>query len=346
MMKNVLLPPHMAFAEGMRTPGGGTLLLLQTQAQTALVQAELAWEADACAKTFHAVVFGCRRHGQFRKLCRALAVRRIAITGLQHNKGVLRLFLRGFASTNELNAAFRSFCLQDDMDVNFLTHPPVPSLQRTGLLIMDMDSTLIRCECIDEIADMLGLKEQVASITQRAMEGELDFAASLKARVRLLAGLPVSYLDRVYRERIRLNRGAIPLIRTLKAHGWKVCLVSGGFRFFTDRLHHRLRLDFSLANRLEVKDGRLTGRVLGKIVDGEAKKKALISQAARWDIDRKQTVAVGDGANDLPMLRASGMGIAFHGKALVRKEAPFVLCHGGLDRVLELISDGSRSNCE
>ncbi len=212
-----------------------------------------------------------------------------------------------------------------------------PTLARPGLLFMDMDSTLIQCECIDEIADFLGIKPQVAAITERAMRGELDFAASLTERVQLLAGLEESVLDRVYDERVRLTSGAEALMARLKAHEWKIGVVSGGFTWFTDRLRDRLQLDYALANMLEIHNGRLTGGIKGDIVDAEAKKRALLSQAAVWGIPREQTVAVGDGANDLPMILAAGLGVAFHAKPAVAAQAPARIDEGGLDRVLELL---------
>jgi len=217
--------------------------------------------------------------------------------------------------------------------------PPAdaPRLSEPGLLFMDMDSTLIRCECIDEIGDFLGIKPQIAAITERAMRGELDFAASLTERVSLLAGLDESVLGEVYAERVRLTDGAETLIETMHAHGWKVGLVSGGFTYFTDRLRERLGLDYTLSNELEIHGGKLTGGVLGDIVDAAAKKRALLTQAAAWDIPLAQTVALGDGANDLPMLHAAGLGIAFHAKPKVVAEAPFAIDEGGLDRTLELL---------
>ncbi len=212
-----------------------------------------------------------------------------------------------------------------------------PALSHPGVLFMDMDSTLIQCECIDEIAGFLGIKPQIAAITERAMRGELDFAASLTERVQLLAGLDAAVLDRVYDECIELTDGAETLISTLKSHNWKIGLVSGGFTWFTDKLKQRLDLDFTLSNVLEIRDGRLTGAVLGNIVDAEAKKQALLSQAAAWEIPHAQTVAIGDGANDLPMIHAAALGIAFHAKPKVVAEAPFAIRDGGLERVLDFL---------
>jgi len=217
-----------------------------------------------------------------------------------------------------------------------------PTLSQPGLLFMDMDSTLIRCECIDEIAGFLGIKPQVSSITERAMRGELDFAASLTERVQLLAGLDAEVLNQVYDKCIDLTDGAEHLIATLKKHGWKVGLVSGGFTWFTDKLKKRLNLDFTLSNVLDIRHGKLTGGVIGDIVDAQAKKNALLSQAAAWNIPVSQTVAVGDGANDLPMILAAGLGIAFHAKPGVAIQASLVINEGGLDQVLEYLQSQKR----
>ncbi len=212
-----------------------------------------------------------------------------------------------------------------------------PSLARPGLLVMDMDSTLIQCECIDEIADMLGIKPQVAAITERAMRGELDFRASLIERVRLLEGLGVEALEAVWRERIRPTEGAETLIGELKRHGWSVGVVSGGFTWFTERLKQQLGLDFARANELEIRDGKLTGRVTGEIVDAETKRRELLDQAGKRGIPREQTVAIGDGANDLPMILEAGLGIAFHAKPAVVAKAPAAITEGGLDRALDFL---------
>jgi len=213
-----------------------------------------------------------------------------------------------------------------------------PTLQQPGLLLMDMDSTLIQCECIDEIADFLGIKAEIATITQRAMEGELDFATSLTERVALLAGLDAEVLQQVYEQCIVLTDGAEALIATLHRHRWRVGLVSGGFTYFTDRLQVRLGLDFVAANELEIVDQHLTGRVLGEIVDGAAKRDHLLALATEWGIPHSQTVAMGDGANDLPMLHAAGLGVAFHAKPAVRAEADAAINDGALTQVLSLFA--------
>ncbi len=215
-----------------------------------------------------------------------------------------------------------------------------PTLSEPGLLFMDMDSTLIQCECIDEIAGFLGIKQQISAITERAMRGELDFAASLTERVQLLSGLDASVLDRVYEECIELTDGAELLIATLKQHGWKVGLVSGGFTWFTDKLEQRLGLDFTRSNVLDIQNGKLTGRIIGDIVDADTKRRCLLEQAEIHAIPIRQTVAIGDGANDLPMIHASGLGIAFHAKPTVIEQAPYAICEGGLEQVLTLIGHG------
>jgi len=214
---------------------------------------------------------------------------------------------------------------------------PRPTLSQPGLLFMDMDSTLIQCECIDEIADFLGIKQQISEITERAMRGELDFSASLTERVQLLAGLDASVLERVYLERIKLTDGAEKLIKTVQSHGWKVGLVSGGFTYFTDKFKVSLNLDFTRSNVLEIHNDKLTGSVLGSIVDAETKRHCLLEQAEVHSIPISQTVAIGDGANDLPMIQTAGMGIAFHAKPRVEELAPYAISSGGLDRVLDLL---------
>jgi len=199
---------------------------------------------------------------------------------------------------------------------------------------MDMDSTLIQCECIDEIADFMGIKAQISEITERAMRGELDFAASLTERVQLLAGLDASVLETVYDKCIELSDGAETLIQTLHQHGWKIGLVSGGFTYFTDKLKARLSLDFTNANVLEIHNNKLTGGIIGAIVDAQTKRQCLIEQAAIFSIPMSQTIAMGDGANDLPMLKEAALGVAFYAKPTVQAQADVAINQGGLDAVL------------
>jgi len=217
--------------------------------------------------------------------------------------------------------------------------PPThrPTLSEPGLLFMDMDSTLIQCECIDEIADFLGIKAQISEITERAMRGELDFSASLTERVQLLAGLDASVLEKVYQECIELTDGAETLISTVQAHGWKVGLVSGGFTYFTDKLQARLGLDFTRSNVLEIHNNQLTGGIIGDIIDADCKRRCLQEQADIFSIPMRQTVAIGDGANDLPMIHAAGLGIAFHAKPTVQEQADVAINSGGLDKTLDYL---------
>jgi len=206
-----------------------------------------------------------------------------------------------------------------------------------GLVVMDMDSTLITIECIDEIADMQGLKPQIAAITEAAMRGEIDFAESLEQRVALLHGLPETALQRVYDERLQLSPGAEAFVAGLKAAGVRTLLVSGGFTFFTDRLRERLGLDRAVANRLEIVDGHLTGRVLGGVVDAKTKADELCRMRDELHLRPEQTVAMGDGANDLLMMAEAGISIAYHAKPVVRERADYALNVSGLNGALALL---------
>ncbi len=285
-----------------------------------------------------AYISSCEDVKAFKKIDRALGELGFASVSAQEVSGGWVLGLhRDNPDAKALSRQFRDLSEEVDVDIAFVDARPVPNLDEPGVLFMDMDSTLIQCECIDEIADFLGIKDQVAVITQRAMEGELDFSQSLIERVKLLKGLDESVLQRVYDERILLTEGAEKLIETVHAAGWKVGLVSGGFTFFTRLLEERLKLDFTRANTLEIIDGKLTGRVLGDICDSTMKKELLISQSREWGIDLSRSVALGDGANDLPMLEVAGLGIAFHAKPKVRLAAPYALSHGGLDQTLQLL---------
>jgi phosphoserine phosphatase len=223
--------------------------------------------------------------------------------------------------------------------------PPL-KLRDFKLAAFDMDSTLINIECVDEIADAAGRKEEVAAITEAAMRGEIaDYKDSLRRRVALLKGVPVSAMQEVLTQRLQLNPGASELTQALKAAGCKLLLVSGGFTFFTDHIRERLQMDFARSNVLEVQGGLLTGRMVdqpwGDICDGAEKRKMLLETCAALGITAKQAMAVGDGANDLPMMlacsEAGGLSVAFHAKPKVREQALVAINTGGLDRVLELM---------
>ena len=219
--------------------------------------------------------------------------------------------------------------------------PPL-RLSDFKLIAFDMDSTLINIECIDEIADAAGRKAEVAAITEAAMRGEItDFKDSLRRRVALLKGVPATALQEVFEQRLRLNPGAERLVQTCKAHGLKVLLVSGGFTFFADRVCALLGIDFSRSNVLDIADGHLTGRVLdqpwGDICDGAEKRKMLLATCEQLGISPQAAIAMGDGANDLPMMGAAGLSVAYHAKPKVREQAMVAINEGGLDRLLELV---------
>jgi len=234
------------------------------------------------------------------------------------------------------HAEIEALCAQAQLDFAFV--PETQTLSQIGLVVMDMDSTLITIECIDEIADMLNLKPQVAAITASAMRGEIDFAQSLTRRVALLAGLEQSALQRVYDERLKLSPGAEKFLTTLQARGIKTLLVSGGFTFFTDKLKDRLKLDYAASNTLEILDGKLTGKVLGTIVDAQGKADWLKRVRDELGLQRTQVIAIGDGANDLKMLEEAGISVAYHAKPIVRAQTTYAINYSGLDAVLNLFA--------
>jgi phosphoserine phosphatase len=219
--------------------------------------------------------------------------------------------------------------------------PPL-KLAAFGLIAFDMDSTLINIECVDEIADAAGRKAEVAAITEAAMRGEIaDYKDSLRRRVALLAGVPVQALEEVYAQRLQLNPGAQQLVQAAQQADLKTLLVSGGFTFFTDRIRDRLRLDFTRSNVLGIDGGRLTGTMVdqpwGDICDGDEKRRMLLETCARCGIEPRQAIAVGDGANDLPMMAVAGLSVAYHAKPRVREQAMVAIDTGGLDRLLEVV---------
>jgi phosphoserine phosphatase len=235
----------------------------------------------------------------------------------------------------KMHEAISGFCHEHQLDFGYVQEEQ--RLSDFGLVVMDMDSTLISIECIDEIADMQGLKAQVAAITEAAMRGEIEFAESLSRRVALLEGLDEDALNRVYNERLRLNPGAETLLAELKKHGIRTLLVSGGFTYFTDRLKARLGLDFAHANTLEIVKGKLTGRVLGKILDAQGKADTLMRTRQELGLSREQVIAMGDGANDLKMMAQAGVSIAYHAKPVVREQASYALNFVGLDGLIHLL---------
>ncbi|KDD41733.1 phosphoserine phosphatase SerB [Bordetella bronchiseptica SBL-F6116] len=262
---------------------------------------------------------------QLAALAQAQGVTRISTTAARlldvQQDADTRAQVRHWAETHVVDAAFV---------------PAGLALADCRILAMDMDSTLINIECIDEIAAVAGVGAQVAQITEAAMRGEIkDFSESLRRRVALLAGTPAAALERVYAEKLRLNPGAERLLASVQAAGIQTLLVSGGFTFFTERLRERLGLDHAHANTLEVDaDGKLTGRVLGDILDGDAKAAHLAALAQRLSARPEQIIAIGDGANDLKMLARAGFAVAYHAKPIVREQTPYALNVCGLDGVL------------
>lgn len=224
--------------------------------------------------------------------------------------------------------------------------PPL-ALSDFKLIALDMDSTLINIECVDEIADAAGRKAEVAAITEAAMRGEIaDYKESLRRRVALLKGVSVAHMEEVYTQRLRLNPGAEELVAACKKAGLRILLVSGGFTFFTDRIRARLGIDFVRSNVLEVENGgpncgMLTGRLVdqawGDICDGAEKRRTLLEVASLLGVPTAQTIAMGDGANDLPMMGAAGLSVAYHAKPAVRARAHVAIHTGGLDRLLEVL---------
>lgn len=219
--------------------------------------------------------------------------------------------------------------------------PPL-FLSQFKLIAFDMDSTLINIECVDEIADAAGRKAEVAAITEAAMRGEVtDYKESLRQRVALLQGVTLGHLQQVLTERLRLNPGAAELVAACKAAGLKVLLVSGGFTYFTDPVRDLLGIDWTRSNVLEVADGVLTGRMVdqpwGDICDGDEKRKTVLETCQHMGIDPSHVIAMGDGANDLPMMGVAGLSVAYRAKPTVRDQAMVAINEGGLDRLLEVV---------
>jgi phosphoserine phosphatase len=270
-----------------------------------------------------------------------LAAHTIAKTHLDHlaklaqSKQLEQISEYAFRLANaQPHPEIEAYCLANRLDYGFVAHDR--KLENFGLVVMDMDSTLISIECIDEIADMQGLKPQVSTITEAAMRGEIDFAESLRRRVALLEGLDEQALQRVYDERLKLNPGAETMLAKLKEHGIKTLLVSGGFVFFTERLKPRLGLNYTHANTLEIVNGKLTGKVIGKVFDAQGKADWLVKIRNELELKPEQVIAMGDGANDLKMMAQAGISIAYHAKPVVRAQASYALNFVGLDGLVNL----------
>lgn len=226
------------------------------------------------------------------------------------------------------------YCADAGLDFAFVEQ--TVQLGDFGLIAMDMDSTLLAIESIDEIADMHGVKPQVSEITQRTMRGEIVFAESLRQRTALLRDLDEDALQRVYDERVRLSPGAEKMLLRMKSAGIRTMVISGGFTFFTDRIKAKLDLDYAAANTLEIAGGKLTGKVLGEIIGAHGKAEVLKKVRDELGLKREQVIAIGDGANDLKMMEEAGVSIAYHAKPIVQENATYAINHVGLDGVLNL----------
>ena len=228
-----------------------------------------------------------------------------------------------------------------DIEVDIAKLDFSPKLSQAGLLVMDMDSTAIQIECIDEIAKLAGVGELVSAITESAMRGELDFEQSLRRRVGTLKGAPESILQQV-RENLPLMPGLVETIQTLQKYGWKTAIASGGFTYFADYLKELLQLDFAASNQFDIEDGKLTGLVKGDVVDAQYKAKTLQRLLEEYGIDSQHSIAIGDGANDLAMMKVAGLGVAFHAKPKVQQQAQIVVNFADLTALLCLLSANDR----
>jgi phosphoserine phosphatase len=261
---------------------------------------------------------------------------------IAHGEAIERISEEAFRITKADPATkgeVAAHCAKARIDFGFVKEGA--SLADFRLIAMDMDSTLISIECIDEIADFAGRKSEVAAVTEAAMRGEIDWPESLRRRVKALSGLDESALGRVYDERLKLNKGAERLLAAAKREGIKTLLVSGGFTYFTDRVRDRLGFDYAYSNTLGVEGAKLSGTVTGPLVDAEGKAAHVRRLKRELGIPKERVMAIGDGANDLPMMAEAGTSIAYHAKPVVKEKAGYALDYAGLDGVLNLFPPSS-----
>lgn len=258
-----------------------------------------------------------------------------ALAKLSQAQGIERITGQAFRLTQAIHSEEISpYCTEAELDYAYVDADLKFSDFR--LIAMDMDSTLLAIESIDEIADMHNIKPQVAAITQLSMQGEISFEQSLTRRTALLQGLPQQALQRVFDERVKLNPGAEKMLRQAKLSGLKTMVISGGFTFFTERIKTRLDFDYAAANVLEIVDDKLTGNIVGNIIGREGKADILRQVRDELGISRAQIIAIGDGANDLDMMTEAGVSIAYHAKPIVKQHARYALNYVGLDGVVNL----------
>jgi len=263
-----------------------------------------------------------------------------ALHALAHGKAIERVSANAFRITQadpSAKDAVAAHCAKAHLDFGFVREGA--RLADFGLLAMDMDSTLICIECIDEIADFAGRKAEVAAVTASAMRGEIDWPESLRRRVAALQGLEESALERVYAERLRFNPGAEKLIAAARRANVKTLLVSGGFTYFTDRVRDKLKLDYAYSNVLVVESGKLAGTTAGPLVDAAGKAAHVARLKRELGLSQERVLAIGDGANDLPMMAEAGTSIAYHAKPVVKAKATYALDYAGLDGVLNLFAE-------
>lgn len=256
---------------------------------------------------------------------------------LSRADGIERITGQAFRLIHAIHSdAVPDFCAQAELDFAFVD--AATKLSDFKLIAMDMDSTLLAIESIDEIADMQQIKPQVAAITLQTMRGEISFEESLTRRTALLRGLHQDALQQVYDERVRLSPGAERMLQLAKRSGLKTMVISGGFTFFTERIKTKLEFDYAMANVLEIEDNRLTGKVVGDIIGRQGKAQVLRQVCEELGVRREQVIAIGDGANDLDMLTAAGVGIAYHAKPIVKQQATYSIDYVGLDGVTNLFA--------
>ena len=259
-----------------------------------------------------------------------------AINAINHRNALVSYrFAVQCKNLDEAKTQLATFALTDKIEAALIKN--APKLEQAGILVMDMDSTTIEIECIDEIAMLAGVGEEVAAVTEQAMQGNLDFSQSLHERVSKLAGSPESILAEVAKN-IPLMNGLEKLIAELKQYQWRIAIASGGFTYFADHLKDMLNLDAAHANVLEIVDNTLTGKVLGNVVDAQAKADCLLSLQKQYQLPFQQTVAMGDGANDLVMMNAAHFGVAFHAKPIVLKQADSAINFAGLDCLIHWLA--------
>ena len=260
-----------------------------------------------------------------------------SVAKLSHADGIERITGQAFRLTNATYSNdIPEYCLQPELDFAFV--PPEQKLSDVKLIVMDMDSTLLAIESIDEIADMQNIRPEVSAITQQTMRGEISFEESLTRRTWLLRGVHQDALQKVYDERVRLSPGAGKMLQQAKRCGIKTMVLSGGFTFFTERIKEKLGLDFAAANVLEMENNKLTGKVVGEIIGKQGKAQVLKQVRDSLGLKREQVIAIGDGANDLGMMAESGISIAYHAKPIVKQHATYSINYVGLDGVINLFA--------